>query len=376
MFYNFGNRFSRGIALVIFALVFSISSNLQAIAAPPSAPRIETAYSDSSTQVIIVFYGKIATVGDLPVTYTATSNPDSKTGSVTDLGEDGRGVLSVAGLKPSTTYTFIVSAKNKDGITNSEISTPVTTLSAGLTPTFSQTVATSSGFTTQISNFNKSFTYAIKSNKGNANIAPYDGSIVVENIGAPGELATITVTVSRTGYDTVSSTLSARSKSSNEPSRLAAKSPPRIIRTADTIECFAGDFEFLRNGKYPEKANVESVTYLLEVNSTNVSIFSSDEFKTSPRFIFPDFLSKISGVGNASSVKWNIANLEKKSPVKCVIYAYQEGASLNTSTISLAESAVPSGRVARKSINCKKGEQIRRVSGANPKCPRGYVLVS
>ena len=376
MIRNFGNRCSRSLALIVFALVFAVLGNVQAIATPPPAPRIETVYSDSSTQAIIIFYGKIATVGDLPVTYTATSTPEGKTGSVTSLGENGRGVISVAGLRASTTYSFIVSAKNMDGNVLSEISAPVTTLSSGLIPIFSQTVSTSTGFTSQISNFNPSFTYTIKSNKGNANIAPYDGSIVVENVGAPGELATITVTTSRIGYDTVSSNLSARSRSSNEPSRLTAKSSPRITRTADTIECVAGDYEFLRNGKYPEKANVESVTYLLDVNSTNVSIFSSDDFKTSPRFIFPDFVSKISGAGNALSVKWDISTLEKKSSVKCVIYAYQEGASVSTSTASIADSTIAPGRVARKSISCKKGEQIRRVSGVNPKCPRGYVLAS
>jgi hypothetical protein len=360
--------------LLIFTMVV-VSNSLPAKAEPPQAPRIENAYSETSSKATVIFYGKVPVVGDLPTTYTAESSPDNLSASTNVLGEGGRGVITIEGLKPSTSYTFIVQAKNQDGLSKSFQSNSITTLGAGLIPIFSEVTSTSTGFTTLVTNFNSAFTYTIRVNKGNASIAPYDGSIVVENIGNPGDQATITVTTSRAGYDSVSNTLTASSRRSNEPSRLIAKLSPSISRSGNTIECSVGSYEFLRNGKYAEAANIASYTFLLEVARENVSIFSTDNFLVSPRFLFPDFSTRISGVSSTGSVKWDISTFEKKSPVRCVIFAVQEGASVSTATPTISEAVITPVRQIRKAISCQKGTVVRKVTGVNPKCPRGYVLV-
>ena len=365
---------SRASWIFVFTLVF-VGSTTFAVAAPPLAPRIENAYAEASNKATVIFYGKVPVVGDLPTTFTAISTPDSKSGSITQLGEGGRGVITVEGLKASTSYTFVVQAKNSDGTSQSFESNSVTTLAAGLVSTFGPITSTSTGFTTQVSNFNASFTYSIKSSRGNASIAPYDGSIVVENIGNPGELATITVTTSRTGYDSASSTLSAKSRSSTEPSKLTVKTSPTITRSGNQIECATGVYEFLRNGKYPEVPNLASATFILEIANINQSIFSSDDFLVSPRFLFPEFTNRINGSGTLQSVKWDISSLAVKSPLRCLIFATQEGASISASTPIISDVVKTSSRPLRKVINCKKGTVLRKVTGTDPKCPRGYVLV-
>ena len=369
----FCERMRQIIFLVISA--FMAGSSVSAIAAPPLEPSIESAYAEASNKVTVIFYGKVPTVGDLPTIYTAVSTPETKSASTSSLGEGGRGVITIDGLKPSTSYTFVIQAKNQDGVSQSGQSNAITTLAAGLVSTFGDVTSTSTGFTTKVTNFDSSFTYAIRVNKGNASIAPYDGSIVVENIGNPGEQATITVTTSRTGYDNASSTLTAGSRRSSEPSRLTAKSSPSILRTGNVVECAAGDYEFIRNGKYAEAAKIESVTYLLEIANSNTSIFSSDNFVVSPRFLFPDFTNKVSGIGSVKSVKWDITSLEKKSSIRCVIFAVQEGASVSNTTLTISEPVVTPIRPTRKAISCKKGAVVRKVTGISPKCPRGYVLV-
>jgi hypothetical protein len=342
----------------------------------PEVPRIESVYAQTSTSVTIIFYGKVATVTDKPTTYTATSSPGDRSETSTSLGENGRGVITVQGLNPLSTYTFIVTAKNSVGLATSSSSASVTTLRSGVAPTFGEVTAISTGFTTQITNFDTAFSYKVTSDKGIASIAPYDGSIRVENIGYPGELATILVTASRSGYDSATTSLSARSKSSSEPSNLKIVTTPQIKITSDLIECSAGTYNFIRNGKYVEKSELSSVVYILEIANSPVSLFSADGFQIRPRFLFPEFISQVSGQGSAETVSWNIKDLVKRFPVRCIVSVSQESISLSSNSPTITDPKLVIAKPKRVTLLCKKGEVVRKVSGTNPKCPRGYALTS
>jgi hypothetical protein len=342
----------------------------------PEVPRIESVYAQTSTSVTVIFYGKVATVTDKPTTYTATSSPGDRSETSTSLGENGRGVITVQGLNPLSTYTFTVTAKNSVGLATSSSSVSVTTLRSGVAPTFGEVTAISTGFTTQITNFDTAFSYKVTSDKGIASIAPYDGSIRVENIGYPGELATILVTASRSGYDTATTSLSARSKSSSEPSNLKIVTTPQIKITSDLIECSAGTYNFIRNGKYVEKSELSSVVYTLEIANSPVSLFSADGFQIRPRFLFPEFISLVSGQGSAERVTWNTKDLVKKFPVRCIVSVSQENVSLSSNSLTVTDPKLVIAKPNRLTLLCKKGEVVRKVSGTKPKCPRGYALTS
>ena len=342
----------------------------------PEVPRIESVYAQTSTSVTIIFYGKVATVTDKPTTYTATSSPGDRSETSTSLGENGRGVITVQGLNPLSTYTFTVTAKNSVGLATSSSSASVTTLRSGVAPTFGEVTAISTGFTTQITNFDTAFSYKVTSDKGIASIAPYDGSIRVENIGYPGELATILVTASRSGYDSATTSLSARSKSSSEPSNLKIVTTPQIKITSDLIECSAGTYNFIRNGKYVEKSELSSVVYTLEIANSPVSLFSADGFQIRPRFLFPEFISLVSGQGSAERVTWNTKDLVKKFPVRCIVSVSQENVSLSSNSPTITDPKLEIAKTKRVTLLCKKGEVVRKVYGTMPKCPRGYALTS
>lgn len=342
----------------------------------PEVPRIESVYAQTSTSVTIIFYGKVATVTDKPTTYTATSSPGDRSETSTSLGENGRRVITVQGLNPLSTYTFTVTAKNSVGLATSSSSASVTTLRSGVAPTFGEVTAISTGFTTQITNFDTAFSYKVTSDKGIASIAPYDGSIRVENIGYPGELATILVTASRSGYDSATTSLSARSKSSSEPSNLKIVTTPQIKINSDLVECSAGTYNFIRNGKYVEKSELSSVVYTLEIANSPVSLFSADGFQIRPRFLFPEFVSLVSGQGSAERVTWNTKDLVKKFPVRCIVSVSQENVSLSSDSPTITDPKLVIAKPKRVTLLCKKGEVVRKVSGTNPKCPRGYGLTS
>lgn len=366
----------RFVVTVSICAVMIGSSPAVSSANVPEVPRIESVYAQTSTSVTVIFYGKVATVTDKPTTYTATSSPGDRSETSTSLGENGRGVITVQGLNPLSTYTFTVTAKNSVGLATSSSSVSVTTLRSGVAPTFGEVTAISTGFTTQITNFDTAFSYKVTSDKGIASIAPYDGSIRVENIGYPGELATILVTASRSGYDTATTSLSARSKSSSEPSNLKIVTTPQIKITSDLIECSAGTYNFIRNGKYVEKSELSSVVYTLEIANSPVSLFSADGFQIRPRFLFPEFISLVSGQGSAERVTWNTKDLVKKFPVRCIVSVSQENVSLSSNSLTVTDPKLVIAKPNRLTLLCKKGEVVRKVSGTKPKCPRGYALTS
>lgn len=349
-----------------------ISIQLQPVAAAPLTPSIESAYAESSTSATIIFYGKIATVGDLPTTYTATSSPDGKTDSVTTLGEGGRGVITVSGLKANTSYTFTVKAVNSSGTSqNSNESASVTTLRSGFVPAFGEVVSTATGFTTSITNFDNTFTHTITVDKGSASITPYDGSITVQNIGNPGDSATVTVKISRTGYDTSETKISGKSRSSNEAHKITVLTAPVLTQNADTVKCTIGSYNFLRNGKFSESANISAYTTTLIVDNKRVGIYSSDNFVIQPKFLFPETTGLATARSDATSTTWDTSKLTSKTPVYCEVAVVQEQTSLVVVS-NLFPPAPIRVNAKAKTIICVKGSEIRKRIGKNPKCPRGF----
>ncbi len=365
------------IAILIQILVSIFVSPISHSAAPET-PSIDTVLASSATSVTVVFYGKPATVLDLKTTYTATSTPDSKTASITALGERGLGEVVVTGLRSSTEYTFTVTATNADGSKVSFPSARITTLATtptALIPNFGEVKSTSTGFTAKLTNYDSAYTYTITTNKGTASIAPYDGSITVNNIGYPGELATIVVTSARTGYDSVTATLSARSLKSPEASKLSVKTNPTLVVTGNKAVCTLGTFEFYRNSKYLETAEIESTVVFLEINSANASIYSSDNFESTPRFMFPSFTNLTEGTGTKNVVTWDLTGITKKYPIRCKAMAFQEGVSVTGTSSTIVDPSTVVTKAKRTTINCKKGTVVRKVNAVNPKCAPGFIQV-
>ena len=364
---------SKFLASTFLCLLSIFSIQVLPVSAVPLTPTIENAYAESSGSVTIIFYGKIATVGDLPTTYTATSSPDSKTASTTSLGEGGRGVITISGLRPDTSYTFNVRATNSSGTSSSSNdSSLVRTLKSGFVPLFGEIVSTSTGFTTSITNFDSNFTYAISVDKGSSSIAPYDGSITVQNIGNPGDSATATVKVSRTGYDTTETKLTGKSRSTNEAHKIAVVTAPILTYNTDSVKCTLGTYNFLRNGKFSESANISAFTTTLIVEGKRVGIVSSDNFKIQPRFLFPDTSELAMAKADSTSTTWDISKLVTKSPVFCEVAVVQEQTSFVSASNVFPPVQVRASTKA-KTITCVKGTIKRTVLGKNPRCPRGFI---
>jgi hypothetical protein len=94
----------------------------------PGAPTIGTATATGLTTATVAFTQPASDGGAVITTYTATSNPGSITGT---LSQAGSGTITVSGLTTATSYTFTVTATNAIGTSPaSAASNSITTFEA------------------------------------------------------------------------------------------------------------------------------------------------------------------------------------------------------------------------------------------------------
>ena len=94
----------------------------------PNAPTIGIATATSDQTANVAYTAPAFNGGATIIRYTATSNPDNITGTLTQAGS---GTISVTRLVPSTSYTFTVTATNSVGTGSpSEASNSITTSAA------------------------------------------------------------------------------------------------------------------------------------------------------------------------------------------------------------------------------------------------------
>lgn len=86
-------------------------SGVSAVSAP-GAPTIGTATATGATTATVAFTAPASDGGSVITSYTATSTPDSITGT---LSQAGSGTITVTGLVTNTAYTFTVTATNAIG---------------------------------------------------------------------------------------------------------------------------------------------------------------------------------------------------------------------------------------------------------------------
>ena len=175
-----------------------------ACAQAPNAPSIASVVAASSTSVTVAFTALAAGNGGPAARYIATSSPGGITGFV---NQSGSGVLTVNGLSPATSYIFTVQAVNAAGTSNASVAwSAVSTKFAGLTPVFGTPTATEDGFTVQISNYDANYSWQASATDSGVVVVSNSGVVTVSGL-AQSASSELTVTSSRTGYDSATASL-------------------------------------------------------------------------------------------------------------------------------------------------------------------------
>ena len=178
----------------------------------------------------------LATPVKIPLGFTSqiTNFDNQFTWSVvTDIGQvsiGGTGLVTVTGVPAGSTATVTVTSNRTGYVSGSRSISSTGGNGSGLAAQFSEVIQTADGFTTQISNFDNSFTWSYSSTAGRASLSA-TGFITVAGL-RPGAEATVTIKAMRTGFsDGVGSTTG--------KAKTAIGSPPILGPIASAVNGFS-----------------------------------------------------------------------------------------------------------------------------------------
>ena len=181
----------------------------------------------------------------------------------------------------------------------------------GLMSTFSSVSILDSRFTVQITNFDAAFTYSVTSSRGNASINA-TGLITVTNLGVD-QSATVTVTTSRTGFQSGSSSVTGLS----QVAAMIPSDKPVVTINATSIMCAIGSYS----------ATPTSSAFSLFVDGKHVSTIFSALGEYLPDWIIPWATSNtISRTASLTTTTWAMSDAYKGKAITCTTLAYSKNA--------------------------------------------------
>jgi hypothetical protein len=181
----------------------------------------------------------------------------------------------------------------------------------GNTPTFTQHSSNEFGYSTQISNYDPAFTYAVTSSAGSVSIDSA-GLITVSGL-RPDQTATVTVTTSRSGYSTISTTVSGRAG----VLPMLPTNKPTVTISDTLITCTIGSYS----------ATPTSAAFSLFVDGKHISTNFSALGEYLPDWIIPWATSStITRTASLTSASWTMSDAYKAKAITCATLAYSKNA--------------------------------------------------
>jgi hypothetical protein len=181
----------------------------------------------------------------------------------------------------------------------------------GNTPTYVQHSSNESGYTIQITNYDPTFTYSITTSAGSVSIDSA-GLITVSGL-RPDQTATVTVTTSRSGYSTISTTVSGRAG----VLPMLPTNKPTVTISDNLITCTIGSYS----------AAPTSAAFSLFVDGKHISTNFSALGELLPDWIIPWATSStITRTATLTSASWAISEAYKGKAITCSTLAYSKNA--------------------------------------------------
>ena len=225
--------------------------------------------------------------------------------SVTSIGN-----LAFDRTPSLTTYTYCGNAD----VTNTGLAgkTRISVCSlAGLSSAFSSTSSYDGRFTVQVSNYDSAFTYVVTSSAGQASINS-TGLITVTGL-RPDQSVTVTMTTSRSGYDTTTSSVTGRSR----VAPMLPTNKPTVTISDTLITCTIGSYS----------ATPTSSAFSLFVDGKHVSTIFSALGEYLPDWIIPwATSSSITRTASLTSATWTMSDAYKGKAITCATLAYSKNA--------------------------------------------------
>jgi hypothetical protein len=202
-------------------------------------------------------------------------------------------------------YVIDVTITADSGSSSSSSSSP------GLTPLFSSGSSLDGRYTVQVSNYDSAFTYAVTSTAGQATISS-NGLVTVTGL-SKDQSVSVTVTTTRTGYDSASGSVSGRS----QVLPMLPTNKPTVTLSDTLITCTIGSYS----------ATPTSSAFSLFVDGKHVSTIFSALGEYLPDWIIPWATSStITRTASLTSATWSMSDAYKGKAITCSTLAYSKNA--------------------------------------------------
>jgi hypothetical protein len=183
--------------------------------------------------------------------------------------------------------------------------------SAGLTPLFSSGSSLDGRYTVQVSNYDSAYTYAVTSTAGQASISS-SGLVTVTGL-SKDQAVSVTVTTTRTGYDSASASSTGRS----QVAPMTPSDKPTVTLSDTLITCTIGSYS----------AAPTSAAFSLFVDGKHVSTIFSALGEYLPDWIIPWATSStITRTASLTSATWSMSDAYKDKAITCATLAYSKNA--------------------------------------------------
>ena len=290
----------------IGALAFYNNTSLTSITIPNSVTSIgSSAFRGATSLTSITIPNSVTSIGSTAfygaTSLTAITIPDS----VISLGSNAFGNTTSL-----TQYSYCGPAD----LTNTGLAgkTRISVCSlAGLSSTFSSASSYDGRFTVQVTNHDSAFTYAVTSSVGQVSISS-TGLITVTGL-RPDQSVTVTMTTSRSGYDTTTASITGRSQ-------VAAMLPgtrPLVTISDSVITCTIGSYS----------ATPTSSAFSLFIDGKHTSTIFSALGEYLPDWIIPWATSStITRTATLSTATWSLQDAYKGKEITCATLAYSKNA--------------------------------------------------
>ena len=223
------------------------------------------------------------------------------------------GAAAFSGYSPSS-YTYCGTSLTQTTLNSAGLNgkTRISVCSlAGLSSAFSSASSYDGRFTVQVNNYDSAFTYAVTSSVGQVSISS-TGLITVTGL-RPDQSVTVTMTTSRSGYDTTTASITGRSQ-------VAAMLPgtrPLVTISDSVITCTIGSYS----------ATPTSSAFSLFVDGKHVSTIFSALGEYLPDWIIPWATSStITRTATLSTATWSLQDAYKGKAITCATLAYSKNA--------------------------------------------------
>jgi hypothetical protein len=304
----------------IGSFTFAYMASLTTLSIPSSVTSIGNyAFVGATSLTALSIPNSVTSIGTEAFSTLTSLTTLSIPSSVTSIG-----YYAFAGAASLTQYTYCGTSLTQTQLNAAGLNgkTRISVCSTTHSPLFSSVSSYDGRVTAQIANYDSAFTYAVTSSAGQASVNS-SGLVTVTGL-RPDQSVTVTVTVTRSGYASLTGSITGRS----QVAPMLPGTKPTVTLSDTLITCTIGSYS----------ATPTSSAFSLFVDGKHIATNFSALGEYLPDWIIPWATSStITRTAALTTASWSMSDAYKGKAITCATLAYSKNAiGLNISQVLVA----------------------------------------